>query len=887
MNWTKKGLVAIVLALLATMAAFYFIVFFSKKPVDPWLLIPNNAALIVEVSHPKELFETLANKNEFWKSWQSAKEIEDLNAILGNLDSINKENLPVLNELFEGPFIFSLYPSPDSSKFSYLVSVQNKHLSKKERLNIWAGQILNNSFEIVEKTELENAIFIKRVGAENGFYIVVFEKTLLISPDMALLERINNEEKVENFHFTNSNQFQELKRTAGKNVQARIFINYHFLQTVFSSFLNKNTPTALDWMDNFAGWSVMDLLVKDDEILLSGYTDFENSKQFLAAYSNDAPIKNQVYSVLPYNTTFFLDLGSENFKLKAGAEKIAELTKNVHVDIDALLTAIGNEICVVSTATKYQQIEENTWVIAQIKDKESALVYLNQLAANSQLPGSEKYKDYIFKKIDADNLLPGLFGLPFQKTPLNWYTIVGGYLVFANSTAALTNYISSLDMEKTLDRNENFIDFSNNLSSSSNITLLIKPNALTAFTDYFLENSITQKSGLLKTIQNSINMLSFQFNAGEPYFYTSFSANHSKTFKEEKPYIWAYNLHAEIASKPFLIRNPNTKQDFIFIVDELFTLYCLNTEGKLLWQKRLDSPLLGNIQDITNPKTKANQVLFNTKDFIYLMSLDGENASGFPAKISPTATNGLTLYKKANEYRIIIAQSDKTIHNYTIEGEAVTGWKLPKMENLVSEPICYLNSKNKDFLVITDDKETVQIIDKFGSPLKLKKAIEKGNFSGFYVNMTNSKGEIITTDKQGRLVYISDKGKLQNTGFGSFSPEHYFLYEDFNGDKVMDFIYIDGKKLTVLDRFKKTVFSYSFQNEIVSNPVFYQIDKNRFLLAIVPENENSIYFFNKKGEPIVFSGFPDKAFFELSFQDKDEVSLLVGASNSIYYYRLK
>lgn len=887
MNWTKKGLVAIVLALAATIVAFYFIVFFEKKPVDPWLLIPENAALIVEVSHPKELFKTISKKNEFWKSWQSAKEVEDLNTILGNLDSISKENFPLLNELFEGPCIFSLHPGPDSLKFSYLISIQNKHLSKNENLNIWAGQILNNSFEIIEKTKLEDAIFIKRIGAENGFYIVVYGRTLLISSDLGLLDKIISEEKGESFHFTNSNQFQKLKQTAGKNVQARIFINYHFLQAVFSSFLNKNSTTTLDWMDNFAGWSVMDLLLKDDELILSGYTDVDNSKQFLETFSNDIPVINQFYNVLPYNTTLLLNFSSKDFKLKAEPEKIADLTKKTNVDIEGLLTSFGEEICLASTATNYQLIDENTWIIAKLKDKEKALLYLNQLAAITLPPRSDNYNEYIFKKIDIENLLPGLFGFPFQFITKNWFTVVGEHLVFANSPAALTTYISSLEMDKTLDRNENFIDFSNKLSSSSSITLLLKPNALAAFSDYFLENSVTQKSGLLKTIQNSINMLSFQYSAGEPFFYTSFSANHSKTFIEEKPYLWAYKLNAEIASKPFLIRNSNIKQDNILVVDELFTLYCLSTDGKLLWQKRLDSPLLGNIQELTNPKTKAKQMLFNTKDFIYLMNLDGENTSGFPVKISPSATNGLTLYSNSNEYLIVIAQSDNIIHNYTIEGEPVKGWKLPKTENLVNEPITYLKSKNNDFLVVTDDIETVQIFDKFGSPLKMKKPVEKSVFSGFYVNMTNSKGEIITTDKQGRLVYISDKGKLQNTDFGSFSPGHYFLYEDFNSDKVMDFIYIDGKKLTVLDRFKKTLFSYIFNNEVVSKPVFYRIDKNQFLLAVVPENENSIYFFNKKGEPIVFTDFPENASFELSIQDKGEANLLVGASNSIYFYRLK
>ena len=133
-----------------------------------------------------------------------------------------------------------------------------------------------------------------------------------------------------------------------------------------------------------------------------------------------------------------------------------------------------------------------------------------------------------------------------------------------------------------------------------------------------------------------------QFSSDDPFFYTSISANHIKNFIEEKPYLWKFNLDTKAISDPFLVKDDDSKSVNVLVLDDLFTLYYINSEGELIWKKRLDSQLLGNIQEITNPLTKAKQLLFNTKEYIYMMDLNGEAAQGFPLKLSPLATNGLT-----------------------------------------------------------------------------------------------------------------------------------------------------------------------------------------------------------------------------------------------------
>jgi hypothetical protein len=881
MVWPKKRTITLLISLLIVILTLYLSGIFSKKASDPWLLIPDNAALIIEVEHPKALYESFSGKNEFWKSLLSVKEFEDLNSILRNLDSTDIGRFPKLNDLFGSPMLISIHPLADGSKFSYLISVKNNQLRNNEDLSTWAGQILNNSFDVETTGKLKNAIFIKRSGTKNGAYVVIHNKTLLISSDVTLLVNTVNEYINKDFHFSKTLPFQQLKQTAGKNVNAHFYINYKNLFEVVSPFFKDELRESMEWMKNFAGWSVLDLLIRNEELLLNGYTDVENSKQYLAKYSNDIPATNTIYHVLPGNTAFLLNIGSSDYSNKIDHETKAKLSEITGVNIENLFSTLGSEICLSSSATNKDQIRENSWFIIKLKDKQEGAKYFEQLAENGGTKDVAHYEGYIYRRIGFEKFLNQLFDIPAQFIENDWYTLAGDFVVFANSPSALTNYISAIELGKTLDKNENFTAFSFNLSKSSTINLLLELNEFDAQGEYFLSNS--PKNNILSTFLNAINLLSFQFSPNEPYFYTSFSANHRKKYKEEKPYLWKFQLESKLASQVFTVKNT---QDVI-VFDELFIMYCISSQGNLKWKKRLDSPLLGNVHEITNSKTKVSQLLFNTKDYIYLLNPDGEQVPGFPVQLLTSATNGLTIYSNSNEQRIVMAQSNKKVYNYTMEGMQVKGWKLPEFENIVSEQITCFEVKNKIFMVIEEDNGRSFILDKFGSRTNINKPVDKAPNSKFYENKTNSKGAILTTNKHGKLTYISEKGEVQFTDFGKFSPDHYFLYEDFNYNRENDFIYIDEKNLLVFDRFKKVIFDYTFNSGLKTAPVFHKIDSKQNMLGFAPENENSIYFFDNKGELKIFKGLPENASFAISSNNDGEVNLVIGNDNSVYYHRLQ
>jgi hypothetical protein len=157
--------------------------------------------------------------------------------------------------------------------------------------------------------------------------------------------------------------------------------------------------------------------------------------------------------------------------------------------------------------------------------------------------------------------------------------------------------------------------------------------------------------------------------------------------------------------------------------------------------------------------------------------------------------------------------------------------------------------------------------------------------SEFYVNETNSKGIILTTDYRGKLTYIKANGRMDATDFGEFSADHYFLYEDFDNKAGKDFIYLDGNKLTVFDRFKNVVFSWEFENEIESRPVIIPVSSREKIIGVVSAERGKIYLFDRNGNLLSTPDHVGKTQVLIGSLKRDgQLNMIVGSGNTIYNY---
>ena len=369
--------------------------------------------------------------------------------------------------------------------------------------------------------------------------------------------------------------------------------------------------------------------------------------------------------------------------------------------------------------------------------------------------------------------------------------------------------------------------------------------------------------------------------------YTNVCLSQKAEVKQESNVRWKVNLEAPLKGKPYIVEDEASGNKCVVAFDSQNKMYLINSEGTIIWDRSLDEAPLSEVFVVDHDGQL--QLLFNTAHTIQLIDRSGTNAEGYPIRLPFEASNGLAVfdYQGDKDYRMLLCGTDRLVYNYTLQGAEVEGWNHHRSEDLVQQPIQHIVADDKDYLIVSDVSGGVRILDRQGRiRIPLSSDMQKSPKADIYANSTNrKKGLFLTSDKEGKLLYVASDGKLTRTDFGSFSDTHFFLYEDFNNDQDPDFIYLDKKDLQVFDRYKKELFTHHFDVDIATKPVFFNITRNKRLLGVVSEKAREIYLIDRKGNMIVNSGLVGETPFAVgSLHNDKEINLITGVGNALYNY---
>lgn len=860
-----------ILGISFVLVVYFYLTDFQKSKESYADLIPDESAIVLKVNNPIETFADLARNNQIWKSLDSTSLSYRLLSGFELIDSILKINNGIYKAIADNPLYTAIAVDYNSNNIQSLFI-----LGLNSKLDISALQeLITSHFNAIQSTRHNNNTLILSRNDSDTFYLILYPKMLVIADEIKMFKNKESQPREE----TALKAF--LEKSSFKS-DASLFINYKNLEKLIRLYTNENAQKLVNLLGNFASWTNTDIKIKDDEIMFNGFTSVDSSS-FLAKFQSQEPLPNKVIRVLPFNTSFLFNQCFSNFK-DAVNTSIAHQYKN-------LIDHIGSEVAFVNNASLGDDFYHASFAVIQLADGIRSQNAFIEFAKNTGSTNIEKYESYLLYKNNDVDMLENLFGKMFAGLTENWFTFLEDYIVFSNTKESLINFIRLNNTGKTLDLNENYIVFSDNISTKSNTLVYFQPESMLHYVYDMLYVSSAESLESQADKMDDIQGVVFQFNAGSDLFYTNFYLKHSKTRKAENLALWKVQLDEKATGKPTLVWDHNSKNYNVVVFDVLANMYLINANGQIQWKKRIDGQPLSEIYEVDYYRNGKIQYLFNTKDFIYLIDKNGRFVESYPIKISPSATNGISLfdYKGNKDYRLMIAQADKKVHNYTIKGQAVFGWNKPKTKDFVDEGIARIVSGNKDYFVITDMSNDIVVVNRRGNErIKLKEHFDKARNSAYYENKTNSKGIILTTDEKGRLVYISSSGRLQYTTFDQFTPQHYFLYKDFKGDGVNEFIYLDGRVLKVYDRFKKVLFSYEFNTQIEEKPVIFNLGRATKALGVVASEEKTIYLFDQNGNTIINRGIVGQTPFTVgSIKNDNELNLITASGNVLYNYRLK
>jgi hypothetical protein len=349
---------------------------------------------------------------------------------------------------------------------------------------------------------------------------------------------------------------------------------------------------------------------------------------------------------------------------------------------------------------------------------------------------------------------------------------------------------------------------------------------------------------------------------------------------------WESLLDTAIAFKPQLVQNHNTGEMEIFVQDMANNVYLINNVGRVLWKVALPEPIISNVYQIDIYRNKKLQMLFNTRNYIYVMDRLGKFVDKYPVKLKSPAVGSLALFDYDNDkkYRIMVACEDRKVYAYEKTGAMVSGWGFKQSEHPVQTDIYHYRTGNKDYITFAD-KYRVYILDRQGKA----RVSPEYNFpvgKNTTIALHSFPASLVLADTVGTPHFVSlSDGKIRKQVIKNFPASHFFIFQDVDGDRQDDFVFAYDNKVEAFKQDGKQILNIETENPVEIRPYIYEFSAKDIRVGIVAPGKNLIYLYDNKNK--LYKGFPLKGSTSFSIgrlgKQSNSFNLFVGSKNNFLY----
>ena len=884
-----------------------------KAPVSEGInAIPTNAAIIFESKQAKNVWKKLSQTNIMWEELVGTETFSKLNANTKYIDSLISLT-PDVEELMDNHSVFiSAHVSIDNT-FNYLYVYSLPNVTHQSTLDEFLKTTNNKTLPTYTDYVGVNIGTIHPKD-KSQIYFAFLNGTLMMSAKQSLVEDAIRQLK-SGVSLAKDKYFSKVISTAGKNVDANIYINYKNFPKLLNRFTSSDNKNEVNALSNFADCSGWDMTIKPNALRLNGFTQANDSTNtFLNIFSNQKPKETELAKILPSRTALFLSFGISNIKtfnqdykkylnrkhkLSLHDAFVKDINSKYDVNIENEMQSwITNEMAYVVYEPNSAEYADNVYAVFHSGNTSKAESALTNVAktiwkAEKEKPDTSSFRNHKLINLGLPEVIPQLFGWQFSKIHASYFTSIDKYIVFANSPEALKRMINDFENNKTLFNNNNYKAYSENISTESNIYLYSAIARSSELYSSFLNDDMGKEIRNKLSSFKKFEAVGIQFTASNNSFYSNIYLKFNPEQKQESNTLWETKLDTTISTKPYLVINHNTNGKEVFVQDDANKIYLISNTGKIIWTKQLPEKIMGEVIQVDALKNKKLQMLFNTHSYIYLFDRNGNDMKGFPIKLKSGATNAVSVadYDNTKDYRIFIATENNRILCYKTDGTQVDGFKFDKTINPVFLPVQYFNSGGKDNLCAVDNKGKIYIIDRHGDmKTKLKEQFTQG-ISTFYIetNKDFSKTAILAADTLGRVMKFSFNEKKEIIKLQDFETSPYFDFKDMNNDDKKEFVFLTRNALKIFAPDKSLLFNYDFNDTLTQAPMFFLYPDWTANIGVVSERHNKMYLFDDNG--MLIDGFPltgKTAFAIGDLNNEGTYNLVCGsADNSIYVYQIR
>ena len=919
----------IILAVVAVGASVWALFSKTEETVSNTLYdaVPLDAGLIIDIRDYGELCRNLRGA-ALWNALTGISSIGNINGEMMLLDSIvqNHEQTTA----FRNNIIFSFHPvGKDETQSIGFVKI-NSDREARSLTELIKGQLAGKavvsqrSYDNVNITEVA---FNEKKQQSFNFSCAYHSGIFVFSRSSILLEYAIRQ-ITSDISIAENEKLAGLIRSSGKNSPANIYINYNQLPRTALNIFHARHRKLMEPLTRFADWTELDLNVKPDLLLFNGFTECSNDAElWFDIFLSQPAIPTALADAMPSTTYAFLWMGIrqlqkyftdygrylEQHKETDRKKELDRLNTSYRIDLqNDFAEQFEDEVALVYANVGQTKPEKEPFALFRIKSASSAVNMIEQWQdeLKKRNTGDVDKKTFAFDQ----QLTFTAYSLPFDAPAIlfggifaggnQWCVVADNYLVFGSSPANLQKYLHYTALHATLQTDIGYGKLVNLFSTRSNLTFYCNPSLMTGIFENTLNSNryreIQQATGVLSQMQAIV----YQLNSASGKLYNNLFVN-GKAHDElifssaatDVPVVagtqtsWESLLDTAISFKPHLVANRSTGETEIFVQDMAGSIYLLNNVGRILWKLKLHDPIISPIYQVDMLRNGKQQMLFNTRNHIYVVDRLGNFVDKFPIALKSPAVGNVSLfdYDSNRQYRMMIACEDRKIYVYDNNAQPVEGWTFKQSEHPLQTDVYHFRTGNKDYIVFAD-KYRVYILDRQGrTRVTPEYNLPVGRQT--MIALDQQRSRLLLTDTVGTIHFISlPDGKMTQQIIQPFPSSHIFVFQDVDGDKRGDFIFASDNRIEAFRQDAKQIFSVETEETITIRPYVYEFATNDLRIGIVQSQNNHIWLYDSKGK--VSKGLPLKGSTPFSIGRLDRASgnfnLFVGSKNNfLYNYSVK
>lgn len=651
------------------------------KPADPWTIVAPDAVAVLEVPEPFKAWGRFTGTSQFWGDLESLPAYAALDTLIKRMAGPTAG----IKEVAEQPLVISWRLNRDNEPVPVVAMPMMRSEAAKERLAAALGKPLPSDWWSG-----------KRVAVQPDTALPVLEMAwaqglALLGTDAGLVEDARLQAGKE---AATDILFAKARTSLSVGADAHLLCRTGMASRVLALPQRELIPEGIAT----GGWLALDLRFRPGAVLMNGLLFPENGTGPLTAMQGQAAATLDMTRVLPVTAA---ELGA--MQVDDPAAYVRQLSGRE--PDEQLFAAYGAWVHGTVGTAREPGPEGRRWAVLGTGDPASATNAMLLRCPDGGCPVTE-YRGIRITRLADPEALAGLYGKDFVGLAQPLWAVLGDQVVFTDTPAGMRAAIDAWTDRNSMALDPRTGDFFNRFASGAVYTWWADVPACWPTGE-----------GTLADARRTMGPAMLQLTPrADGAFLATFCLQHAPGVRQPEGALWTTALTAPLVAPPILVKDYLSKTLQVFTQDRDDRISLISCTGKILWQRQLDGPVMGEVHQIDRYKNGKLQLVLNTARKVYLIDRLGRDVEGFPVTLAGEASAPLGVfdYERRKDYRIVVPLANGRIQNLGPDGRAVQGWEPTVLASPAVEPVEHVRVKGKDYLVVVQRNGQVAVLDRRG-----------------------------------------------------------------------------------------------------------------------------------------------------------------------------